>query len=51
MTKLWGDEAGQATKVDRILILATGEAGRRRALNGATFPIDWAWPPRSPRIL
>jgi len=51
MTKLWGDEAGQATKVERILVLATSEAGRRRAVNGATRPIDWEWPPRSPRIL
>ena len=51
MTKLWGDEAGQATKVERILILATSEAGRRRAINGATLPIDWEWPPRSPRLL
>ena len=51
MTKLWGDEAGQATKLDRILVLATSEAGRRRAINGATLPIDWEWPPRSPRLL
>jgi hypothetical protein len=51
MTKLWGDEAGQATKLERILVLATGEAGRRRALNGATLPIDWDWPPRTPRRL
>jgi site-specific DNA-methyltransferase (adenine-specific) len=51
MTKLWGDEAGQATKLDRILILATSEAGRRRAIHGASLPIDWTWPPRSPRIL
>jgi hypothetical protein len=51
MTKLWGEEAGQATKVERILILSTSEAGRRRAINGATLPIDWTWPPRSPRIL
>ena len=51
MTKLWGDEAGQATKLERILILATSEAGRRRALSGATLPIDWDWPPRSPRAL
>jgi hypothetical protein len=46
MTKLWGDEAGQATKVDRILVLATSEAGRRRALAGASVPIEWSWPPR-----
>jgi len=51
MTKLWGDEAGQATKLERILVLATSEAGRRRALSGATLPIDWEWPPRSPRAL
>ena len=51
MTKLWGDEAGQATKVDRILVMATSEAGRRRAINGATLPIDWDWPPRKPRSL
>ena len=34
MTKLWGDEAGQATKTDRILVLGATEAGRRRALAG-----------------
>ena len=51
MTKLWGDEAGQATKLDRILVLATSEAGRRRAINGASLPIDWEWPPRTPRSL
>lgn len=51
MTKLWGDEAGQATKLDRILVLSTSEAGRRRALNGANLPIDWEWPPRKPRAL
>ena len=51
MTKLWGDAAGQATKLDRILVLATGEAGRRRAINGASLPIDWDWPPRAPRLL
>jgi hypothetical protein len=51
MTKLWGDEAGQATKLDRILVLATSEAGRRRALYGASLPIDWTWPPRTPRAL
>jgi site-specific DNA-methyltransferase (adenine-specific) len=51
MTKLWGDEAGQATKLERILLLSTGEAGRRRAINGASLPIDWDWPPRTPRRL
>ncbi len=46
MTKLWGEEAGRATKVDRILVLATSEAGRRRAVSGAAVPVDWSWPPR-----
>ena len=36
---------------NRILALATSEAGRRRAISGATLPIDWEWPPRSPRAL
>jgi hypothetical protein len=51
MTRLWGDEAGRATKIDRILILGATEAGRRRALNSAGTPIDWTWPPRGLRAL
>jgi DNA methylase len=51
MTKLWGDEAGGATKVDRILVLGAGEAGRRRALAGASLDVDWSWPPRALRSL
>jgi site-specific DNA-methyltransferase (adenine-specific) len=51
MTKLWGDEAGRATKTDRILVLGATEAGRRRALAGTTIDIDWTWPPRSLRAL
>jgi len=47
MTKLWGDEAGRATRLDRILVLAPTEAGRRRAVAGATLPVDWRWPPRA----
>ena len=35
MTRLWGDEAGRATKTDRILVLGATEAGRRRALASA----------------
>ena len=42
---LWGDEAGRATKVDRILVLGATEAGRRRALAGRSLPLDWTWPP------
>ena len=51
MTKLWGDEAGRATKTDRILVLGATESGRRRALAGASLDVDWDWPPRSLRAL
>jgi hypothetical protein len=51
MTKLWGAEAGQATKTDRILVLGATEAGRRRALAGAGTPIDWDWPQRGLRAI
>jgi hypothetical protein len=51
MTKLWGEEAGRATKLDRILVLGTTDAARRRAVAGATLPIDWRWPPRGLRVL
>ncbi len=44
MTKLWGAEAGRATKTDRILVLGATEAGRRRALASASLDVDWAWP-------
>jgi site-specific DNA-methyltransferase (adenine-specific) len=51
MTRLWGAEAGRATSLDRILVLGASEAGRRRALGGASMPVDWAWPPRGPRAI
>jgi len=51
MTKLWGAEAGHATKTDRILVLGATEAGRRRALAAVGTPIDWDWPPRGLRAL
>jgi hypothetical protein len=51
MTRLWGREAGRATKTDRVLVLATSSAGRRRALAGAEMPVDWTWPPRSLRLV
>ena len=51
MTKLWGDEAGRATKTDRILVLGATEVGRRRALAGASLDVDWTWPPRALRSL
>jgi site-specific DNA-methyltransferase (adenine-specific) len=44
MTKLWGDEAGRATKVDRILVMGATEAGRRRALAGVGIPVRWEGP-------
>ncbi|HEX5149168.1 MAG TPA: DNA methyltransferase [Candidatus Limnocylindrales bacterium] len=46
MTKLWGDEAGRATQLDRILVLGASEVGRRRAISGASLPVSWTWPPR-----
>jgi hypothetical protein len=51
MTKLWGAEAGRATKTDRILVLGATEAGRRRAVSAARNPIDWDWPPRGLRAV
>jgi site-specific DNA-methyltransferase (adenine-specific) len=51
MTRLWGDEAGRATKTDRILVLGATEAGRRRALASADLPVDWTWPPTRLRAL
>jgi site-specific DNA-methyltransferase (adenine-specific) len=44
MTRLWGEQAGRATKTDRILVMGASEAGRRRALATADLPIDWNWP-------
>ncbi len=51
MTKLWGDEAGRATKTDRILVLGATELGRRRALAAGPLDVDWTWPPRALRSL
>jgi site-specific DNA-methyltransferase (adenine-specific) len=51
MTRLWGDEAGRATKTDRILVLGATEAGRRRAIAGADLPVDWDLSPTRLRSL
>jgi DNA methylase len=51
VTKLWGREAGRATQVDRMLVLATSEAGRRRAISAAPLPVDWTWPSNRLRAL
>ena len=51
MTRLWGDQAGRATKTDRILVLGASEAGRRRALASANLPVEWTWPPTRLRAL
>jgi site-specific DNA-methyltransferase (adenine-specific) len=51
MTRLWGDQAGRATKTDRILVLGASEAGRRRARSTADLPIDWTWPPSRLRAI
>ena len=51
MTRLWGEEAGRATKTDRILVLGATELGRRRALSGAHVDVDWSWPPRGLRAI
>jgi site-specific DNA-methyltransferase (adenine-specific) len=51
VTKLWGREAGRATQVDRMLVLTTSEAGRRRAVSAASLPVDWTWPPRRLRSI
>ena len=51
-TKIWGDEAGRATRTDRLLVLAPTELGRRRALAAASLPIEWTWPPPArPRLV
>ena len=50
MTKLWGDEAGRATKTDRILVLGATEAGRRRALAAAPVDIDWSLATEGPPL-
>ena len=50
-TRLWGIEAGRATRRNRLLVVAPTELGRRRAIAAAALPVDWTWPPhRRPRL-
>ncbi len=50
-TRLWGTEAGRATRQDRLLVVAPTVLGRRRAIASAALPVDWTWPPhRRPRL-
>ncbi|MBA2557283.1 MAG: hypothetical protein H0V12_08085 [Chloroflexi bacterium] len=49
MTRIWGSEAGRATRTDRLLVISPTEVGRRRALASVTTPIDWNSPRPSRR--
>jgi len=42
LTRLWGPRAGQATRIDRFLVIAPTAAGRRRAVSSAAIPVDWS---------
>jgi site-specific DNA-methyltransferase (adenine-specific) len=55
LTRIWGTEAGRATRTDRLLVIAPTAAGIARARAAASLPVDWsasapgALPPRMPR--
>jgi len=55
LTRIWGAEAGRATRTDRLLVLAPTAAGVARARAAASTPVDWSaaapggLPPRVPR--
>lgn len=42
LTRIWGTEAGRATRTDRLLIIAPTAAGVARAHAAAGTPVDWA---------
>ncbi|MBA2644475.1 MAG: hypothetical protein H0U80_03420, partial [Solirubrobacterales bacterium] len=44
VTRIWGPEAGRATDIDRILVIAPTELGRRRALAALRGPVAWDAP-------
>jgi site-specific DNA-methyltransferase (adenine-specific) len=45
LTRLWGPRAGDASRSDRLLVIAPTDAGRRRAIAGASVPTDWTRTP------
>jgi site-specific DNA-methyltransferase (adenine-specific) len=45
LTRVWGDRAGRASRLDRLLVIAPAEIGRRRALASLSSPIDWSVAP------
>lgn len=42
LTRIWGEEAGRATRADRILLVAPTAAGVARARAAASLPVDWS---------
>ncbi len=53
MTKLWGDEAGRATKTDRILVLGADRSGpspERLAGRPPQGCATGSWPPEGPAL-
>ena len=41
LTRIWGAEAGRATRTDRLLVIAPTAAGVARARASAGLPVDW----------
>jgi site-specific DNA-methyltransferase (adenine-specific) len=42
LTRLWGAEAGRATRLDRLLVIAPTAMGLARARAGASLPVEWS---------
>ena len=42
LTRIWGAEAGRATRTDRLLVIAPTAAGVARARAAAALPVDWS---------
>ena len=41
LTRIWGAEAGRATRTDRLLVVSPTAAGVARAHAAAATPVDW----------